>query len=313
MSKLALLADRRLIQIAGPDWRGFLQGLITQDVEALAVGAVAYGALLTPQGRLLFDMFVWAEEGGAVLDVAAEGREALIARLSMYRLRSKIAISARDGAVFALFPGPSRPVEPMGGEPMGGEPMGGEPMGGEPAGWRADPRLPALGWRAFGETAPPAEAAEPAGLEAYHAYRIALGAPDLVRDDLSDKAYAVEADLDLLNGVDFAKGCFVGQETTSRMKRRGLIKTRICTLSFEGPAPPKGAEVLCADTPEAGAPASGVLRAGEVLSGCDGRALALMRLDRAFGRNLSVDGRPARFAPTDWLLSALTPPVPETI
>jgi len=291
MTKLAILADRRLIQITGPDWRSFLQGLITQNVETLDDGAVAYGALLTPQGRLLFDMFIWAGTGGAVLDVAAEGREALIARLSMYRLRSKVAIAAREGAVFALFPGHS-PGD------------GADPL----AGWRPDPRLAALGWRAIGESAPAGADIETASLEAYHAHRIALGVPDLVRDGLADKAYAVEADLDLLNGVDFAKGCFVGQETTSRMKRRGQLKTRLCRLSFDGSAPPPGAEVLCTEAPDAA-----VLRAGEVLSGCDGQALALMRLDRAFGRHLSVEGRAAYLAPADWLSPALTPPPAEAI
>jgi folate-binding Fe-S cluster repair protein YgfZ len=118
----------------------------------------------------------------------------------------------------------------------------------------------------------------------------------------------VEADLDLLNGVDFAKGCFVGQETTSRMKRRGQIKTRLCTLRFDGPAPPPGAEVLCEELGAATA-----LRAGEILSGCAGHALALMRLDRAFGRKLSVDGRPVRLAPADWLTPALTPPTASPI
>jgi len=284
MTKLVVLSDRRLIQITGPDWRSFLQGLITQDVETLDNGAVAYGALLTPQGRLLFDMFIWAEVGGAVLDVAAEGRDALIARLSMYRLRSKVAIGAKAGAVFALFAGAPNPDLPA-----------------PPIGWRADPRLPALGWRAIGEAPPPAHDWEPADLEAYHAHRIGLGVPDLVRDGLSDKAYAVEADLDLLNGVDFGKGCFVGQETTSRMKRRGPVKTRLCTLHFDGPAPPPGAEVLGEDSGSTAA-----LRAGEVLSGCDGHALALMRLDRAIGRHLTVEGRPVRFAPTDWLRPALT-------
>jgi len=284
MSDIAVLADRRLIQITGPDWRSFLQGLITQGVETLEDGAVAYGALLTPQGRLLFDMFIWAEPDGAVLDVAVEGREALIARLSMYRLRAKVTITAKDGEVFVLFPGE---------------------QAGAPTGWRTDPRLAALGWRAIGAAPPPAEA-NPVSLEAYHAHRIALGVPDLVRDGLSDKAYAVEADFDLLNGVDFSKGCFVGQETTSRMKRRGQIKTRLCTLSFDGPPPPQGAEVLCSD-----GPGTAALRAGEVLSASNGHALALMRLDRAFGRELSVDGRPLHLAPADWLLPALTAPTSE--
>jgi folate-binding protein YgfZ len=292
MTKLAALADRSLIQIAGSDWRSFLQGLITQNVEALCDGAMAYGALLTPQGRLLHDMFIWAENGGAILDVDADTREALIAKLLMYRLRSKITITPLEGGVFALFP-----VEAAGSSAD------------QPIGWRRDPRLAALGWRAIRDAAPPPDC-EIAELDAYHAHRIALGVPDLRRDGLSDKAYPVEADFDLLNGVDFAKGCFVGQETTSRMKRRGLIKTRLTTLSFEGPAPPPGAEVLAAPT---AAEAATALRAGEVLSGCEGRALALMRLDRAFGRALSVQGRMVRVSPADWLLPALTPPAPEAM
>jgi folate-binding protein YgfZ len=118
--------------------------------------------------------------------------------------------------------------------------------------------------------------------------------PDPLRDCPDDKTYPIEADFDLLHGVDFRKGCFVGQETTSRMKRRGAIRSRMVPIVFEGPPPPFGAELL-----------AGELRAGEVRSGREGRAIALVRLDRAAGAALSVDGRPARLDAPAWLRPAL--------
>jgi folate-binding protein YgfZ len=149
-----------------------------------------------------------------------------------------------------------------------------------------DPRLPELGWRGYGVKAPADEAA-------YDAHRLSLGVPGPA-DWGSDKTYPIEANFDLLNGIDFKKGCFVGQETTSRMKRRGQIKSRMLPISFEGPAPAPGAEVL-----------AGELRAGEVLSGGQGRAMALLRLDRAAGGNLTADGRPVAVEQPDWFLAAL--------
>ncbi len=258
----AQLARRALISVSGEDWRSFLQGLITQDVETLAPGAARFAALLTPQGRLLFDLFVVGREEGCWLDVAAETRTALIQRLMIYRLRAKVTIAADDAQVWAAW--------------------GAEPG----AGWIIDPRLPALGWRGYGVAA-----TATADAAAYEAHRLALGVPGT--DDWgSDKAYPIEADFDLLNGIDFKKGCFVGQETTSRMKRRGVIKTRMLPLVFEGAAPAAGAEVL-----------AGELRAGEVLAGIDGRAMASLRLDR-IGGPLTVDGRPVRVARPDWMAEA---------
>ncbi len=255
----AQLADRALISVSGEDWRSFLQGQITQDVETLAPGEARFAALLTPQGRLLFDMFVVGREAGCWLDVAAERREALIQRLTIYRLRAKVIFAADETPVMAAW--------------------GGNPG----AGWIADPRLAELGWRGYGVAA-----AASAGQVAYDAHRLALGVPG--SDDWgSDKAYPIEADFDLLNGIDFKKGCFVGQETTSRMKRRGVIKTRMLPIAFEGPAPAAGTEVLAGD-----------LRAGEVLAGQDGRAMALLRLDRVGGA-LSVDGRAVRVERPGWM------------
>ena len=264
--RVARLLDRALVRLSGLDWRSFLQGLITQDVETLPPGELRYAALLTPQGRLLHDLFVLGAEDGALLDVQAPQREAVISRLGMYRLRAKVQIAPDDGGVFALWNTEAAPE-----------------------GWSRDPRLPALGWRGYGVAAEPT-----ADEDAYDAYRLALGVPDPAKDCPDDKTYPIEVNFDLLNGIDFRKGCFVGQETTSRMKRRGTVKTRMIPLSFDGPPPPFGAELL-----------AGSLRAGEVLSGQNGRALALVRLDRAAGAELTVEGRPVWLDPPTWLSPTL--------
>jgi folate-binding protein YgfZ len=256
----AELKSRALVRVAGPDWRSFLQGLLTQDVETLAPGEARFAGLLTPQGRLMFDLFVVGGDDACLVDVAADRRSALVQRLTVYRLRARVEIAAVEGAVMALWPAPA--ADPG-------------------AGWTADPRLAALGLRGYGAAAPAgADAADEA---AYHAHRLALGVPDPARDAPAETTYPIEADFDLLSGIDFKKGCFVGQETTSRMKRRGAIKTRMLPIAFDGPPPAFGAEVL-----------AGELRAGEVRSGAGGRAMALLRLDRIDGAQLTVDGRPVR-------------------
>jgi len=266
----AALPSRALIAVGGPDWRDFLQGLITQDVETMAPGEARFGALLTPQGRLLYDLFVVGREDGAWLDVEAAHRDAVIQRLIMYRLRAKVELAADDTPISILFPDPD-----------------GEPS----AGWVRDPRLPELGWRGYGASAPAGAAL--ADEAAREAQKLALGVPGPA-DWGSDKTYPIEANFDLLNGIDFRKGCFVGQETTSRMKRRGQIKSRMLPIRFDGPAPAPGSEIL-----------AGELRAGEVLSGGDGRAMALLRLDRALDGALTVDGRPVAVEQPAWFLAAL--------
>jgi folate-binding protein YgfZ len=265
----APLPCRAVIAVAGPDWRSFLQGLITQDVDRLGEGEARFAGLLTPQGRLLYDLFVVGRDDGAWLDVEAGHREAIMQRLSTYRLRAKVEIAAEDAAVSALFP---------------------PRLGGDGA-WVLDPRLPDLGLRGYGAPAPEGAIA---GTEAdYERHRLALGVPG--PDDWgSDKTYPIEANFDLLGGIDFKKGCFVGQETTSRMKRRGQIKSRMLPILFVGPAPAAGSEILAGD-----------LRAGEVLSGVEGRAMALVRLDRALGAMLAVGGRAVELDLPPWLPAAL--------
>lgn len=257
-TRIARLDSRALIRVSGPDARPFLHNLLTQDVETLAEGELRFGALLSPPGRLLFDLFLWGEPDGVVLDVAADRREALAQRLSMYKLRAQVTVEADQRAVFASWPEVAD-------------------------GFTADPRVPGLGGRRNGgEIEPNATEAD------WQAHRLTVGVPDPALDAPSDKTYPIEANFDLLNGIDFQKGCFVGQETTSRMKRRGSVKTRMLPIAFEGPPPPFGAEVL-----------NGDLRAGEVLSGQDGIGMALLRLDRIDGA-LTVDGRPVGVQRPGW-------------
>jgi folate-binding protein YgfZ len=259
----AVLRDRALIAVTGPDWRAFLQGQLTQDVETLQAGELRFGALLSPQGRLLFDLFILGRDDGCWLDVPAAGREALLARLTLYRLRAKVEIVPHPGHVIALW-GTGRGED----------------------GFAADPRLPALGLRGYGDVEPPGVRGDAA---AYDLHRLTLGVP-ATSDYGDDATYPIEANFDLLNGIDFKKGCFVGQETTSRMKRRGQIKSRMLPITFVGPPPAAGAEVL-----------AGELRAGQVLSGAPGRAMALLRLDRAVGAALTVDGRAVTVERPGWI------------
>ena len=271
------LPSRALVQVGGPDWRGFLQGLISNDVEQLSSGRMRFAALLTPQGRLLFDMFVLGQEDGCLLDVQAATREALIQRLQIYRLRAKVEIATDDRRVSALWSDPPEAVD----------------RGAAAAGWIADPRLPTLGFRGVG--AEPPQGADTVDEDRYDAFRLSLGAPDPARDCVADKTYPIEADFDLLNGIDFNKGCYVGQETTSRMKRRAGVRSRMLPITFQGEAPAFGAEVM-----------AGTLRAGEVLSGRTGQAMALLRLDRIQDVELTADGRPVTVRHPPWVTSPQT-------
>lgn len=258
ITRIARLDGRALVRVSGPDARSFLNNLLTQDVETLTQGRLRFGALLSPPGRLLFDLFLWGEAEAVVLDVAAERREALMQRLAMYRLRAKVEIAADDRPVFACWDG-------------------------EAAGFVDDPRAEGLGGRRYGGDLTPNMAEAD-----WRANRLALGVPDTA-DWPDDKTYPIEANFDLLNGVDFQKGCFVGQETTSRMKRRGAVKSRMLPIAFDGPAPAFGTEVL-----------NGDLRAGEVLSGTDGMAMALLRLDR-IEEPLTADGRAVAVRRPEWM------------
>lgn len=270
MTHVARLDNRALIRISGQDAKPFLNNLLTQDVETLTDGVLRFAALLSPPGRLLFDLFVYGEGEAVLLDVAADRREALAQRLSMYKLRAQVEVALDDRPVFASWPEVAEDFVP-------------------------DPRTSLMGGRRYGG----AESVT-ANEAAYDAHRMAVGVPDSARDAPSDKTYPIEANVDLLNGIDFHKGCFVGQETTSRMKRRGAIKNRMLPIVFDDAVPAVGAEVL-----------NGERRAGEVMTGADGAAIALLRLDRLDG-DLTVDGRPVAVRWPEWMPPEVrTQPTPD--
>jgi folate-binding protein YgfZ len=249
----SLLPSRAVLRIGGADARKFLQGLITSDIGKVQGADAVHAGLLSPQGKVLFDFFLVAEGDGFLADVAREKEEELLKRLAFYRLRAAVEISAD----------PSRQVAAC----WGGKPA--QPGG---AIVYADPRLPALGYRAFlAQGASPAElGCEAASEQDYHAFRIGLGVPEGGKDYAFGDAFPHEALFDQLHGVDFNKGCFVGQEVVSRMEHRGTTRKRIVPVEGAAPLPAPGTSIEAAGAP------IGTL--GSV-SGTSG--LALIRLDRA--------------------------------
>ncbi len=238
---IAELTDRAVIAVSGAEARVFLQGLITNDAENVAPGRALYAALLTPQGKILFDFLISEQDGILLLDCRRTVREALAKRLSMYKLRSKVLIEARDD--LNVFAG-----------------LGGEAL---PGGF-ADPRLPALGTRAI---ATKGKIAVHTGPEEYHALRLDLGVPE--GDDFGlDKMFALDADLDELHAIAFDKGCYVGQELTARMKHRGTARKRLLAISADTALIRDSA--LTANGQEIGAVASAYGK----------RGFAIVRLDR---------------------------------
>lgn len=263
---------RSLIRVSGDDARPFLNNLLTQDLDRIDAIGIAYAALLTPQGKVVADMFVWDDgEDAVILDVdSARGAE-LLKRLTMYKLRAAVAIEDITGQFHLL----SSPEFFCGGAP--------------------DPRLPQLGWR---EVCPlPTEQYDfPDGAAAYERHRLALGVPDLARDAAPDEVFASEALLEELNGVAFDKGCFIGQENVSRMKRRATTRKKFCPIIFDGPAPEYGTPIL-----------AGAAELGNVRTGMECRAIALVRLDRALaatarGEPLTAGGRAVSLDPPPWLI-----------
>jgi folate-binding protein YgfZ len=250
--------ERAVISVAGTDAVAFLQGLLTADVEALKPGEAAYAALLQPQGKILFDFFVFHAGERHLIDCSAAQKPDLIKRLMFYKLRARVEIGdLADHEVGVSF----APVSEV---------------------YRfSDPRSALLGWR-IAAPAGKLPAAEGSG---YRFGRIRLGIADSDEDIGSGKLFPHEANLDQLAGVSFTKGCFVGQEVVSRMEHRGTARNRILPVNVAGGAPAKGAEVNATGT-----------SIGSILSSDGDDALALIRLDRLKdarkdGRMLLTDGR----------------------
>ena len=261
------LSDRAVIALEGPQARDLLQGLITNDLTALVPGQGLYAALLAPQGKILFDFFIAEGDGAVLLDCPAASAEALVRKLKLYRLRAKVEIALRPQlGVYAGLTG--RPAER--------------------AITFADPRLAALGPRSIGAAAEmPAELPGPA---IYHALRLSLGAPE-GSDFGSDKIFALDAGLDELHAIAFAKGCYIGQELTARMKHRGTARKRILALSADTALPAEG-DVMAGDS-----------AIGEIIAAYGTKAFALVRLDRleATSAELQVAQLPVTLTKPAWL------------
>jgi len=204
MSEATLLPNRALIRLSGEDVRGFLQGLVTQDMALVAPGAPGapqWAGLLTPQGKALFDFILWEDGDSILIDCEADQREALARRLSIYRLRRPIKI-----------------------EPVGGG-VHWSPTGEQGV---PDPRLAALGRRWLG----PAEGAPADG---WRAHRLGLGVTEGAAELGQDKTLWLEANAGELNGVSFAKGCYIGQENTARMHYRAKVNRRLVVAPLAEP------------------------------------------------------------------------------
>ena len=264
-----VLPERGVIALSGAEREAFLQGLISCDLARITADHAGYGALLTPQGKFLFDFMVLRTSEALLLEVERERIQDLLRRLTMYRLRAKVdledvgtryAVAAMLGDDLARrlelsdLPGACRRLD---------------------EGWVfVDPRLARLGVRALLPPAalgPTLERLGFAPLEpaAYERIRITEGVPDGSRDLVTERSTLLESGFEELNGVDFAKGCFVGQELTARMKYRGLVRKRLLPVVLKG-APPEPGTII----------RLGEREAGEMRSSIEGRGIALLRLDR---------------------------------
>jgi folate-binding protein YgfZ len=237
--KAAFLPDRGVVKVAGEDARNFLNGLVTTDVTRLAPGLARFGALLTPQGKIIIDFLITeapaGHGGGFLLDCPRALAQGLTDKLRFYKLRAKVTVenlsdsmgvlAAWDGS-FAMRPDLSF----------------------------ADPRDAALGWRVLvpqelAQKVADLIGAELADSQAYEAHRIACGTPRGGLDFIYGDAFPHETNMDRLNGVDFDKGCYVGQEVVSRMQHRGTARTRTVKIILDDFAPEPGTAIMAGDKP----------------------------------------------------------------
>ena len=258
-AKTALLPDRGVVRVDGEDAEKLLQGIITSDMDLLARQPTVHAGLLTPQSKILFEFFVVRSGDGFLLETAKDQVAGLAKRLALYKLRAKVDIgeASAEYGVMAVW---------------GGCPQ--SPGGTERTVSFSDPRLPELGLRVLAEAQFATDiAAATNGMDVdahdYHAHRISLGVPEGGKDYALGDTFPHEANFDLLNGVSFSKGCFVGQEVVSRMQNRGTARKRIVIVEGDK-ALEAGSEIV-----------AGPATIGTIGSVAGNRALALVRLDRA--------------------------------
>ena len=266
-TRFVVLEDRSVLSVSGRDRVSFLQGLVSNDIEKAGPGSAIYAALLTPQGKYLYDFFIVeageaGEAGDALLlDCERAGLDGLKKRLSLYKLRADVTFKDRsdEWVVAAVFGNGSIEAAIEGVAVF------------------ADPRLAQAGVRCILPKAEARAILEKAGLtpanEAdYDRLRLTLGLPDGSRDLIAEKSTLLESGFDELNGVDWDKGCYMGQELTARTKYRGLVKKRLMPVTFDGPPPEPGTPVML-EGKEAGEVRSSQTTAD------GGIGLALIRLD----------------------------------
>jgi tRNA-modifying protein YgfZ len=292
--KAALLPDRGVVKVAGDGARSFIHGLVTADILSLMPGQSRFCALLTPQGKIIAD-FIVAEApakagGGFFLDTPRVLAAAVVAKLNLYKLRAKVLVEDLSDVlgVLAVWDGAAL-----------GEIAEIDTATIETGLGYADPRLPALGLRVMlpphhASTAAAAFGVALAAASDYEAHRIALGVPQGGLDFGYGDAFPHETDMDQLGGVDFGKGCYVGQEVVSRMEHRGTARTRAVPVRFEGDAPEAGVAVLAA-----------ARQVGTMGSSAAGNGIALLRLDRVAdalsqAETLTAGGVPIRLVKPDW-------------
>jgi hypothetical protein len=257
--KAALLPERGVVKVAGEDARKFLDGLLTTDIDKVTPQRAAFAALLTPQGKIMVDMIVAenppSDGGGYFLDVPRALAPTLVQRLNFYKLRAKVIAEDLSEVlgVMAVWDGATTSDYGLS---------------------YADPRIAALGSRCMlpphliADAAADVDAAQVEAAE-YDAHRIALGAPRGGLDFHYGDAFPHEADMDQLNGVDFQKGCYVGQEVVSRVEHRGTARKRVVPVAFEDFAPEAGVRVMVGET-----------EVGVMGSSARGRGLAMLHLGR---------------------------------
>jgi folate-binding protein YgfZ len=245
----AVLTDRAVVAVSGTDAHHFMQNLVTCDLDKVPVGGAAYGALLTPQGKIQFDFIAFAIADGFLLDLPKMVAADLIKRLTIYRLRAAVEITDRSDEYDVVAA------------------WGGDAALPTAIASSRDPRLAALGIRAI--VAKGGHVGANADVTAYARHRIGLGVPEAGIDFAYGEAFPHDADLDQLGGVAFDKGCFVGQEVVSRMEHRGTARRRVVQVRSDGELQP-GAEIVAGDQ-----------TIGTIGSVDGASALALIRLDRA--------------------------------
>jgi len=284
----AFLPDRGVVKVSGEDARNFLNGLVTTDVTELKPGLAKFGALLTPQGKIIVDFLITeapaGHGGGFLFDCPRALAQTLTDKLRFYKLRAKVTVEnlGESLGVIAAWGGESAM---------------------QPDLTYADPRAQALGYRILAPHDLVAKVAALIGADlvepaAYEAQRIACGVPRGGLDFIYGDAFPHETNMDRLNGVDFDKGCYVGQEVVSRMQHRGTARTRTVKILLDGPGPEAGASILAGDKP-----------VGTIGSTAGGTGLALVRTDRvadalAAGQPLTAGGLSLRLADPEAILKA---------